>query len=157
MLDEHTSLLATVMGRPQSEAPSMSSHRLDTAREQIDAVCAEYNHFNPSCFVAEPSPSTISCAGTEHERRFRPPSPDQLRSDLQVLFERFLALESVEADNAYRRISLHAWETASNEYDSFDWEKLKEIIGAEVEELSERGCYLDVSDLATLRAMTVLY
>jgi hypothetical protein len=70
------------------------------------------------------------------------------------LFERFLALESVAGDNAYRRISLRVWEAASDEYGAFDWERFKEIIGDEVEELEEHGCQVEVSDLATLRTMT---
>jgi hypothetical protein len=71
-----------------------------------------------------------------------------------VLVERFLALEAVPADNAYRRISLRAQEAASDEYGAFDWERFKEIIGDEVEELNEHVCQIDVSDLVTLRTMT---
>ena len=148
MSDEHTSLAATAMREQQSQ---LTPHRLDTARERIDAVCTEYNHFNPTCSVPGLSSSTISCAGADYERRFRSPDPDQLRADLQALFERFLALESDAADNVYRRISLHAWESASDEYGSFDWEKFKEIIEDEVEELNEHACQVDVSDLVTLR------
>lgn len=154
MLDEHTVLPATATITQQIHNTSMSPHRLDTARERIDAVCTEYNHFNPTCFVTGPRSSMTSCAGAEYERRFRSPDPDQLRVDLQALFERFLALESAAADNAYRRISLHAWEAASDEYGSFDWEKLKEIIGVEVEEVNEHGYCVDLSDLVTLRTKT---
>ena len=69
-----------------------------------------------------------------------------------MLFERFLALESDVVDNAYRRISLRAWEAANDEYGAFDWENLKEIIEGE---LDEHGCQVDVSDLVTLRSTTV--
>jgi hypothetical protein len=68
-----------------------------------------------------------------------------------VLFERFLALESDAGDNAYRRISLRAWEAANDEYGAFDWENLKEIIEDEMAEMNEPGCHVDVSDLVTLR------
>lgn len=129
----------------------MTPHRLNTARERIDAVCTEYNYFNPTCFVTGLTSSIFSCAGAEYERRFCSPDPDQLKIDLQALFERFLALESATADNAYRRISLHAWEMANDEYGSFDWEKFKEIIGVEVEKVNEHGCCVDLSDLVTLR------
>ncbi|KAM0708965.1 hypothetical protein Q7P35_003001 [Cladosporium inversicolor] len=150
MPDEHTLLPATATKEQQSQTIPMSPHRLDTPRERIDAVCTEYNNFNSSCFVTVPS-STISCAGAEYERRFRSPDPGQLRIDLQALFERFLTLDSDAADNAYRRISLRAWETASDEYGTFDWNKLKKMIGDEVEAMTEHGCYLDLSDLVTLR------
>ena len=96
----------------------------------------------------------MSCARADHERRFRSPNALQLRTDLQVLFERFLALESDAADNTYRRISLRAWETASDEYSAFDWEKLKEIIEDEVEALNEHGCQVEISDLVTLWSTT---
>jgi len=154
MPDKHTFLPVNVTREQQSEIPTMSTHRLDTARERIDAVCTEYNHFNPTCSVPGFGSSTISCAGADHEPRFLSPDPDQLKVDLQALFERFLALESVAADSAYRRISLQAWETASDEYGAFDWERFKEIIADEVKELHEQGCQVDVSDLVTLRAMT---
>lgn len=145
-------LPAIVMRGQQSQTTSMSPRRLDTARERIDAVCAEYNHFNPNCFVAESNAGAMLCAGAEYEGRFRSPNAHELRTDLQMLFERFLALESDAADNAYQRISLRAWETASDEYSAFDWENLKEIIKDEVEELNEHGCQVDVSDLVTLRS-----
>lgn len=154
MPEEHTILPATATIAQQSHTTSLSPHRLDTARERIDAVCTEYNHFNPTCFVKGPRSSITSCTGAEYERRYRSPDPDQLRVDLQALFQRFLALESVLADNAYRRISLHTWETASDEYGSFDWEKFKDIIGIEVEEANELGCCVDLSDLVTLRTKT---
>lgn len=147
-----THVAATIV--QQCTINTIFAQRLHKARERIDAVCAEYNYFNPTCFVAEPNSSTILCAEAECERRFHSPSPYQLMTDLQALFERFLALESDAADNAYRRISLHAWETASDEYGAFDWEKLKEIIGDEVREMDELGCHVDVSDLVTLRTMT---
>lgn len=153
MPDEHTLLPATITRDQQSQITSMSPHRLDMARERIDAVCAEYNHFNPTCFATGLNQSAISCAGAECERRFRSPNPHELRADLQVLCERFLALESHAVDNAYRRISLRAWEAANDEYGAFDWENLKEIIGDEVEELNEHGYQVDVSDLVTLRTM----
>jgi hypothetical protein len=70
------------------------------------------------------------------------------------LYKRFLALKSVTGDNAYRRISLRAWEAASDEYGAFDWERLKEIIGAELDEMDEHGHQVDVSDLLTLRTMS---
>ena len=153
MPDEHSILQATVTRDQQSQITSMSPHRLYTARERIDAVCAEYNHFNPTCLATGLNQSAIICAGAEYERRFRSPSPHELRADLQVLCQRFLALESDAVDNAYRRISLRAWEAANDEYGAFDWESLKEIIGDEVEELNEHGCQVDVSDLVTLRTM----
>jgi hypothetical protein len=153
MPDTHTVLLAAVVGEAQSETASMSTHRLDMARERLDAVCAEYNHFNPTCFAKGSCSSAALCAGAEYEQQFRSPDPSQLRTDLQALFERFLALESVAGDNAYRRISLRAWEAASDEYGAFDWERFKEIIGDEVEELEEHGYEVDVSDLVTLRTM----
>lgn len=153
MPDEHTILPAAVTRDQQSQITPMSPHRLDTARERIDAVCAEYNHFNPTCFATGLNKSAISCAGAEYEERFRSPNPHELKTDLQGLIERFLALESDAVDNAYRRISLRAWEAANDEYGAFDWENLKEIIDDEVEELSERGCQVDVSDLVTLRTM----
>ena len=152
MPDEHTVLPASVKREQRSQITPMSPRRLDTAREKIDAICAEYNHFNPTCFITGPSSSTISCAGPEYERRFHSPNAHQLRTDLQVLFERFLALESDVVDNAYRRISLRAWEAANDEYGAFDWENLKEIIEGE---LDEHGCQVDVSDLVTLRSTTV--
>ena len=151
---EHTFLSATVKREQRSQIASMSPRRLDAARARIDGVCTEYNHFNPSCFITESSTSTISCAGAEYDQRFRSPNAHQLRTDLQVLFERFLALQSDAADNAYQRISLRAWETATDEYSAFDWENLKEIIKDEVEELNEHGCQVDVSDLVTLRSTT---
>jgi hypothetical protein len=154
MPEAHTFLPVNVTREQQSEISTMSTHRLDMARERIDAVCTEYNHFNPTCSIPGFSSSTISCAEADPERRFLSPDPDQLKVDLQALFERFLALESVAADNAYRRISLHAWEAASDEYGSFDWEKLKEIIGFEVEEVNEHGYCVDLSDLVTLRTKT---
>lgn len=154
MLDGHSSTHAAVTTAQQCTINTIFAQRLDKARERIDAVCAEYNYFNPSCFVAESSSSTILCAEAERENRFHSPSPGQLMTDLQALFERFLALESDAADNAYRRISLHAWETASDEYGAFDWEKLKEIIRDEVREMDELGCYVNVSDLVTLRTMS---
>jgi hypothetical protein len=154
MPDEHTVMPATVKGEQRSQITSMSPHRLDTARARIDGVCTEYNHFNPSCFVTETNTSKISCAEAEDDQRFRSPNAHQLGTDLQVLFERFLALESDAADNACQRISLRAWEAANDEYGAFDWENLKEIIEDEVEELNEHGCQVDVSDLVTLRTMT---
>lgn len=153
MPDEHTILPATVTRDSHSQITSMSPHRLDIARERIDAVCAEYNHFNPTCFATGHNQRAISSAGAEYERRFCSPSPHELRADLQVLCERFLALESDAVDNAYRRISLRAWEAANDEYGAFDWENLKEIIGDEVEDLNEHGSHIDVSDLVTLRTM----
>jgi hypothetical protein len=155
MSDTPTVPLVATTGEAQSETASMSSHRLDTARERIDAVCAEYNHFNPTCFATGSCSSTISCAGAKYEQRFRSPDPNQLRTDLRELFERFLSLESVAADNAYRRIAIRAWEAASDEYGAFDWEMFKEIIGDEVEELNEHSFQIDVSHLVTLRTMTV--
>lgn len=154
MLDEIAILPATATTGQQSQATPMSPNRLDTACQRIDAVCTEYNHFNPTCFVTGPSSSIASCAGVEYEQRFRAPDPNQLRIDLQALFERFLALESDAADNVYRRISLHAWESASDEYGIFDWESFKKIIGDEVEEPYEHGCCVDLSDLVTLRSKT---
>ena len=76
-----------------------------------------------------------------------------MKNDLQTMFERFLALDCDAADNAYRRISLQAWEAASDEYCDFDLEKFRNIIRQEVKELNEDGCYVDVSDLATLWIM----
>jgi hypothetical protein len=61
----NTFLPPTVMREQQSQLNCMSPHRLDTARERIDAVCAEYNHFNPTCFVTESCSSTVSCSGVD--------------------------------------------------------------------------------------------
>lgn len=155
MLDESAILPATATTGQQSQVTPMSPNRLDTARQRIVAVCTEYNYFNATCFVTGPSSSIISCAGAEYEQRFRAPDPNQLRIDLQALFERFLALESDAADNVYRRISLHAWESASDEYGIFDWEEFKKIIGDEVEWLNKHGCCVDLSDLITLQNNTV--
>lgn len=131
----------------------MSLQRLNTARERIDAVCAEYNYFNPT-YCAPGLNSTASVhAGDTHGRFLYPPDPKQLKADLQTMFERFLVLESEAVDNAYRRISLHAWEMASDEYNSFDWEKLTEIIGHEMKDLKEQSYHVEVSDLVTLRSV----
>lgn len=128
----------------------MSPQRLDAARERIDAICAEYNYFNPTCYLTNSSVSTISCAEEGHYRCFHAPEPGQLRTDLQLLFERFLVLESEAADNAYKRISLVAMEMAGDEYSGFDWEMLKGIIEYELEELAHCGYHVDVLDLAYL-------
>jgi hypothetical protein len=74
-----------------------------------------------------------------------------------VLFERFLALESNAADNAYRCISLNAWEMARDEYGAFNWEELREIIDNELESLKEHGCHVVISDLVTLRIVPMCF
>lgn len=144
MPDNTTSLHAGTTVLPRPDMSTMSPKRLD-------AVCAVYNHLNPTYSLTDPSSSTTSCADKGHDQCFQPPDMEQLRDDLQLLLERLLALESEAADNTYRRISLQAMEMAGDEYIGFDWEKLKGIIGNEAKELIECGCHVDVSDLVTLR------
>ena len=156
MPGERTSLQETLTAEQQARASSMSPRRLDTARERIAAVCAEYNHFNPTYHILGLDSPTLSCAG-EFAGCFYPPGTQQLKNDLQTMVERFLALDCDAADNAYRRISLQAWEAASDEYCDFDLEKFRDIIRQEVKELNEDGCYVDVSDLATLWIMPTCF
>jgi hypothetical protein len=153
MVDEHTFSQDTPITMRQAEVTSSTPQRLDTARERIAAVCAEYNNFNPTYLITDLSPPSTSCAAGDHGGRYCPPDPKRLENDLQTMFERFLALKSDAADNAYRHISLQAWGAASDEYCDFDLEKFREIIGKEVKELNEDRCHVDVSDLATLRIM----
>jgi hypothetical protein len=141
----------------QARFTSTSPQRLDTARERIAAVCAEYNYFNPTRHTTNLGSNATSCAGQGNGRCFCLPDPTQLKTDLQVLFERFLALESDAADNTYRRISLNAWEMASDEYGAFNWEELREIIDNELESPKEHGSHVVVSDLVTLRIVPICF
>lgn len=117
-------------------------HRLEAARQRIVTVCAECNYFNPTFQIAPSfdSPSETFCL----------PDSKQIQRDLQTMFERFLALESVQADGVYEDMAVEVEDVANNEYLRFDWEVFQEAVGRRVRMLREQGYLIELCDLETL-------
>lgn len=116
-----------------SASKARPPQRLEVARERIRTVCAERNYFSPVFQVTKHDPSEGRC----------PPDPDQVQHDLQTMFERFLALESVTANAVYEDISLRVWEMANDENLCLDWEIFQEVARNGVRVLGERGYIID--------------
>jgi hypothetical protein len=151
MFDEEMSLGTIDPTLRQPGVVTISNQRLEKARARIETVCAERNFFNPSWYFTRRSSICTMHTGMMYGKFLRLWDPEQLKADLQALFERVRTLESVEADEVYEQISVKIRDKANDEYGQFDWHVFKDSIGNGTVELSEHDYFVEFSDLATLR------
>lgn len=151
MSSDTTSPHSNALSEEQTQAPTtpLPHDRLETARKRISATCAEYGYFNPTYQPANPC-SSLDPHLDDQNNILSPPDPEQMKLDLQTLFERILAVQSLEADAAYVRIAIEARDLANNEYAGFDREMFQAVVGRGLRALQRQGILVNVEDLVTL-------
>lgn len=143
--------------QPQPTTTAPQADRLATARNRLSAVCAEYNHFNPTFYITNPRSSLYSHLDERSSNeKVEPPNAEQMKRDLQKLFERFNALASPDADEVYMRMSLEARDMANDEYSGFDWEMFQDVVVEGLRDLRNIGVVVEVEDLVTLPRVATL-
>lgn len=143
--------------QPQPTTTTPQADRLTTARNRFSAVCAEYNHFNPTYYITNPRSSLYSHLDERSSNdKANPPDAEQMKRDLQKLFERFNALASPDADEVYMRMSLEARDMANDEYSGFDWEMFQDVVVEGLRDLRNISVVVEVEDLVTLPRVATL-
>lgn len=142
---------------PQPPTTTQDRERLHSAYKRMNAACAEYAYFNPTTQTNPPSSQDASSFDNQrpNSAQLSPPNPEVLKRDLQTLYDRVLALDSVTAWLVYERVAKEVRDMANDEYSGFDWELFQECLAEGIIDLREQGHFIEVDDLVSLPLVAV--
>lgn len=142
---------------PKYTTTAQDRERLHSAYKRMNAACAEYAYFNPTIRTNAPSSQDASSPNHQHPHgaQLSPPNPEVLKRDLQTLYDRVLALDSIQAWLVYERVAREVRDMANDEYSGFDWELFQECLAEGLIDLREHDHFIEVDDLLSLPLVAV--
>lgn len=142
---------------PQYTTTEQDREHLHSAYKRMNAACAEYAYFNPTTHTNPLSSQDASSFNNQHSNgaQLSPPNSEVLKRNLQTLYDRVLALDSVQAWLVYERVAREVRDMANDEYSGFDWELFQEYLAEGLIDLRKHDHFIEVEDLVSLPLVAV--